>query len=78
MESKNVPEWKLKTCEVCEKEYPKGEEITKIWLIDEDKYEEYPNWRYIGFEGIGKFKQKSYAILCFCSEKCFNEFICKK
>ena len=70
-----MEEWKLKTCETCEKEYPKGTGITKIWLFDEDKYIDYPNWKYIGFEGIEEFEGKSYSLLCFCSEKCWEEYL---
>ncbi len=72
-----MEEWKLKTCNVCEKDYEKGTGITKIWLLDEDKYENYPDWKYIGFEGVKEYKGKfiSYVLLCFCSEKCLKKYI---
>ena len=59
---------------MCEKEYPKGTGITKIELLDEDKIIDYPDWKYIGFEGIKEFEEKSYSLLCFCSEKCLKEY----
>lgn len=70
-----MEEWKLKTCEICEKEYPKGTGITKIWLLDEDKYEDYPDWKYIGFEGPPEYEDKfiSYSLLYFCSENCWGK-----
>lgn len=78
MKSENIPEWKLKHCDNCEEEYLKGTGITKIWLLDEDKYEDYPDWKYIQFEGIKELEGKSYCILCFCGDKCLNEFLLKK
>ena len=44
--------------------------------MDEDKYEDYPDWRYIGFEGPKEYEGKfiSYAVLCFCSKECYEEY----
>ncbi|MCK4647439.1 hypothetical protein KAT24_00740 [Candidatus Pacearchaeota archaeon] len=76
MESENIPEWKLKTCCQCSKEYVKGTGITKIELLDEDKIIDYPDWKYIGFEGPSEYEGKfiSLTILCFCSKKCCEEY----
>ena len=79
-QEKSVPEWKLKTCVICNKEYLKGTGITKIEFFDENKVLDYPDWKYIGFEGIEEVKgyeyleEKSYSTLCFCSNKCCEEY----
>jgi len=71
------PDLKLKTCDNCGKDYLKGNGITKIWLMDEERYDDYPDWRYIQFEGIEEFSGRSYAILCFCGDKCLTGFMSK-
>lgn len=72
-----MEEWKLKICIMCEKDYPKGTGITKIELLDEDKIIDYPDWKYIGFEGLKEYEGKfiSYSILCFCGEKCWKKYL---
>lgn len=73
-QNKNIPEWKLKICINCDKEYLRGTGITKIELLDENKIIDYPDWKYIGFEGPEEFEQKSYSILCFCSKECYEKY----
>jgi len=72
--NKDIPEWKLKTCANCDKEYLKGTGITKIELLDEKIVVDYPDWKYIRFEGIEEFMEKSYCVLCFCSKECCEEY----
>lgn len=74
-ESKNsIPEWKLKICVNCDKEYLKGTGITKIEFYDKNKIIDYDDFKYIGFEGIEELEGESYSILCFCSNECCEKY----
>ena len=77
MAEKNPPGWKIKKCDNCGKKYPKGKGVTKIWLLDEGKYKDFPDEEYIGSEGIKELKGKSYCVLSFCCKKCFKEYLGK-